>query len=243
MRREGVDASGVGVDKEAPTGIYFVTHGRQGHVFTYRRQGSAASLITPADLKPELIGAARFLHASGISQAISASAAGTVAAAMAMARAAGAGISFDTNFRPRLWTAEKARPVIESAAAGADILKTSLEDCAALLGLAAPADIASYFLALGAGSVIVTLGRDGVFFATAEGSEHVAGRPVEAVDATGAGDAFTGALLSERARGRPLREAVRFANTAAALSTLGYGAIAPLPRRTAVEAALPTQGD
>jgi 2-dehydro-3-deoxygluconokinase len=99
--------------------------------------------------------------------------------------------------------------------------------------------IARHFLALGAGAVVVTLGREGVFFATAEGSGHVAGRPVEAVDATGAGDAFTGALLSERARGRPLGQAVRFANAAAALSTLGYGAIAPLPSRTAVEAALP----
>jgi bifunctional ADP-heptose synthase (sugar kinase/adenylyltransferase) len=68
--------------------------------------------------------------------------------------------------------------------------------------------------------------------ATPEGSLHVPGMSVAAVDATGAGDAFTGALLSERARGRPLGEAVRFANAAAALSTLGYGAIAPLPLPT-----------
>ena len=102
---------------QAPTGIYFVTHGPKGHVFTYRRQGSAASLMTPADLKPELITGASFLHASGISQAISASAARNRAAAMAMARAAGVSVSFDTNFRPRLWTAEQARPVIEAAAA------------------------------------------------------------------------------------------------------------------------------
>jgi 2-dehydro-3-deoxygluconokinase len=238
MAREGVDASGVIRDADAPTGLYFVTHGEAGHVFTYRRQGSAASLITPRDLKPELIGAARFLHASGISQAISTSAAGTVAAAIAMARAAGVSVSFDTNFRPRLWSAEAARPVIESAARHAAILKTSQEDCAALLGLSAPGDIARHFLALGAGSVVVTLGREGVFAATGEGSEHVPGRRVDAVDATGAGDAFTGALLSERARGRPLGEAVRFANAAAALSTMGYGAIAPLPARAQVEAAL-----
>jgi 2-dehydro-3-deoxygluconokinase len=243
MAREGIDASGVIADAEAPTGLYFVTHGPEGHVFTYRRKGSAASLMRPADLKPELITRARFFHASGISQAISASAAETVAAAIAMARAAGVSVSFDTNFRPRLWTAAEARPAIEAAARGADILKTSAEDCAALLGLSAPGDIARHFLGLGAGAVIVTLGRDGVFLATLEGSAHVAGRPVAAVDATGAGDAFTGALLSERARGRPLGEAVRFANAAAALSTLGYGAIAPLPSRAAVEAALALPAD
>jgi 2-dehydro-3-deoxygluconokinase len=238
MTREGIDQSGIVADAEAPTGLYFVTHGPEGHVFTYRRKGSAASLMTPADLKPELIAGARFFHASGISQAISASAAETVAAAMAMARAAGVSVSYDTNFRPRLWTAEAARPVIEAAARQASILKTSAEDCAALLGLSSPSDIARHFLGLGAGVVIVTLGRDGVFLATPEGSAHVAGLAVAAVDATGAGDAFTGALLSERARGLPFAEAVRFANAAAALSTLGYGAIAPLPARAAVEAAL-----
>jgi 2-dehydro-3-deoxygluconokinase len=239
MQVEGIDASGVGIDAGAPTGLYFITHGPEGHVFTYRRQGSAASLMTPADLKRDLIAGASFFHASGISQAISPSAAETVAAAIAMARAAGVGVSFDTNYRARLWPVDAARRVIEAAAASADILKTSVEDSITLLGVADPAAIARHFLGLGAGGVVVTLGREGVFFATAEESGHVAGRRVEAVDATGAGDAFTGALLSERARGTPLGEAVRFANAAAALSTLGYGAIAPLPSRAAVEAALP----
>ena len=62
-------------------------------------------------------------------------------------------------------------------------------------------------------------------------------RAAAAIDATGAGDAFTGALLAELARGQTLAQSVRFANAAAALSTLGYGAIAPLPRRDAVAAA------
>ncbi|WP_395662544.1 sugar kinase [Aestuariivirga sp.] len=238
MAREGIDASGVVRDADAPTGLYFVTHGPEGHVFTYRRKGSAASLMSPVDLKPELIQGARFLHVSGISQAISATAAETVAAAIAMARGAGVGISFDTNFRPRLWMAAQALPAIEEAARHADILKTSQEDCAALLGLSDPRDIARHFLALGARAVVVTLGREGVFMATPEGSLHVPGMRVAAVDATGAGDAFTGALLSECARGRPLGEAVRFANAAAALSTLGYGAIAPLPMRAEVESAI-----
>ena len=238
MRREGIDDSAVRPGGEAPTGLYFVTHGPEGHVFTYRRKGSAASLMTPADLDHDMIRASRFLHVSGISQAISASAAETVAAAMATARASGVSISYDTNFRPRLWTPEAARPVIEAAAAGTDILKTSAEDCEALLGLTAPADIARHFLALGSGAVIVTLGRDGVYLATLRASEHVAGHKVSAVDATGAGDAFTGAVLNACCRGLPLAEAARFANAAAALSTLGYGAIAPLPTRRAVEAAL-----
>ena len=237
MDREGIDTTAVAADPGAPTGLYFVTHGPAGHVFTYRRAGSAASRMTPAGLDPALIASASFLHASGISQAISDSAAETVAAAIAMARRAGVRVSYDTNFRPRLWAADKARPVIEAAAAGADILKTSVEDAEALFGLAEPSAIGRHLLGLGAGAVVVTRGREGATLVTRDGLEHVPGRAVAAIDATGAGDAFTGALLAELARGQPLSKSVRFANVAAALSTLGYGAIAPLPRRDAVAAA------
>ncbi|WP_421692816.1 sugar kinase [Aestuariivirga sp.] len=238
IRQEGVDDRAVAADPQAPTGLYFVTHGPAGHVFTYRRKGSAASLITPQELDRELIASARFIHASGISLAISANAAETVSAAIAIATQTGVQVSFDTNFRPRLWPASEARPAIMKAAARADILKTSVEDSEALFGLSDPQAIAQHILSLGARAVIVTLGRNGVLLATREGTELVAGLDVPAVDATGAGDAFTGALLSELARGQPLAQSTRFANAAAALSTLGYGAIAPLPRRAAVSAAL-----
>ena len=161
-----------------------------------------------------------------------------MAAAIAIARRAGVGVSFDTNFRPRLWTADQARPAITATAAQADIVKTSAEDAAALFGLADPAAVGRHLLGLGAKAVVITLGRDGVALVTPGGLELVPGRAVAAVDATGAGDAFTGALLSELSRGQSLAAAARFANAAAALSTLGYGAIAPLPRRPAVAAAL-----
>jgi 2-dehydro-3-deoxygluconokinase len=238
MIRERIDISAVARDADAPTGLYFVTHGPQGHVFTYRRKGSAASLMTAADIAPALISATKFLHASGISQAISTSAADAVSAAIDMARKAGASVSYDTNFRPRLWSAAEAWPVIRAAAARADILKTSAEDSAALFGLSDPADIARHFLELGSKSVVVTLGRDGVLLADAKGMARLRGHAVDAVDATGAGDAFTGAMLAELGAGVPMADAVKFANAAAALSTLGYGAIAPLPDRAAVMAFL-----
>lgn len=242
MRREGIAMAGVSHDSAAPTGLYFVTHGPQGHVFTYRRQDSAASLMTPANLDPRLIASADFLHASGISQAISASAAETVAAAIAIAKANGVKVSFDTNYRPKLWRAAAAREPIEAAAALTDILKTSAEDCLALLGITDPATIARHFLGLGAKAVIVTLGAEGVYAATSAGAFHAPGHKVRALDATGAGDAFTGALLAQLRRGTGFAEAVRFANVAAALSTLGYGAIAPLPGLDAVKAALAPAG-
>ncbi len=236
--REGIDTRFVTRDSHAPTGLYFVTHTDQGHQFTYRRAGSAASLMSPEDIPAELD--TRFVHASGISQAISAPASEAVTRAFDLALKAGAQISYDTNFRAKLWTARDARPVIERSAASADILKTSSEDAAALLGIGEPRRIADHFLTLGSKAVLVTLGAAGVFVATPERYETLPGFKVDAVDATGAGDAFTGALLAECGRGADLFSAARFANAAAALATQGYGAIAPLPRRGEIERFLAT---
>ncbi|MCR4282545.1 MAG: carbohydrate kinase family protein, partial [Bauldia sp.] len=58
------------------------------------------------------------------------------------------------------------------------------------------------------------------------------------VDATGAGDMFAGAFLAEYLRTGDPVAAGRFANVAAALSTEGYGAVAPMPKRAVVEAAM-----
>jgi 2-dehydro-3-deoxygluconokinase len=236
--REGVDSSQVARHATAQTGLYLVTHGERGHQFSYYRKGSAASLMTPEDIPTDFIGRAKYLHVSGISQAISENACEAVFAVIDAARNANVAISYDTNLRTRLWPVETARPAIEKAAALSTLTKTSLEDAEALTGLNHPPAIAAHFLKLGAGAVIVTLGARGVYLATPENQTEIAGFAVAAVDATGAGDAFTGALLSELSRGVELFAAARFANAAAALSTLGYGAVEPLPRRTAVEAFL-----
>ena len=57
---------------------------------------------------------------------------------------------------------------------------------------------------------------------------------MKAVDATGAGDTFAGSFLARRLAGDTLEDAARYANAAAALSTLGYGAVAPIPREAEV---------
>jgi 2-dehydro-3-deoxygluconokinase len=238
---EGVDQSAVTRHPTAQTGLYLVTHTGHGHQFSYYRKGSAASLLTAADIPDTLISNAKFLHVSGISQAISASAREAVSQAIQIAKRAGVRISYDTNLRTRLWPIADAKATIEPTAALSDLTKTSLEDAEALTGLVEPHAIANHFLKLGAASVIITLGAKGVYVATPEKQLNVPGYPVDAVDATGAGDAFTGALLSELGGGRDLFEAARFANAAAALSTRGYGAVDPLPRRKDVEEFLAAQ--
>src|SRR6185369_7905319 len=70
-REEGVDDSGVRSDGDAFTAVYFVTHDAAGHHFSFFRRGSAASRLDAAQLPHAQIAAARVLHLSGISMAIS----------------------------------------------------------------------------------------------------------------------------------------------------------------------------
>ena len=100
-RTEGVDTRGVGIDREARTAVYFVRHGPQGHVFSYLRAGSAASRMRPRVCRWSSSARHVSVHASGISMAISASAADAVLAAFEGARAAGAKVSLDWNLSAR----------------------------------------------------------------------------------------------------------------------------------------------
>jgi 2-dehydro-3-deoxygluconokinase len=241
-KAEGVDTSHIRQSGSAHTGIYFVTHGPEGHVFSYMRAGSAASRMTPDDMPAEAIKAAKIVHASGISQAISSSAADAVFSAMRMARAAGVTVSYDTNLRLRLWPLDRARAVIHAAAALADILRPGLDDAIHLTGLADPDRILDYYLGLGPKIVALTLGEAGAIVATAERRERLPPIRVRAVDATAAGDMFDGAFLAEYLHTGDPFAAGQYANVAAALSTEGYGAVAPMPRREMVEAALRQAG-
>lgn len=237
-RTEGIDTRGVAIDLHAATGAYFVRHGPQGHVFSYLRAGSAASRMRPEDLPLALIREAHCVHASGISMAISTTAADSVLAAFAAARAAGAKISFDPNLRLKLWTLGAAQEGIAAAAGMADLFFPSIEDARLLSGRQEAGAILDWAHELGPETVFLKLGPDGVIVSTGGERQRIPGHQVRVVDATGAGDCFCGAALARLAAGDSPWEAARYANAAAALSTSGYGAVAPLPRREAVLALL-----
>ncbi len=97
---------------------------------------------------------------------------------------------------------------------------------------------AEHLRARGVETVIITLGARGSFVATASTRELVPGFQVKAVDTTGAGDVFNGALTVALGEGRLLLEAVRFANAAAAISVTRLGAQPSAPDRKAIESLL-----
>lgn len=237
---EGVDQASVRTDPAAFTAIYFVTHDERGHHFHFFRAGSAASRYAPADLPCERIARAKLLHLSGISLALSATACDAGYAAIETARAAGVAVSFDTNLRLKLWSLDRARAVMSDVMRRVDLCLPSLDDVSAITGLTDPDAIVDHCLALGARVVALKLGAQGALVASAQERHRIAPFPCTPVDATGAGDTFGGAFVARWIAGDSLRDAGRYAAVAAALSTQGYGAVAPIPRADEVRAAMRT---
>jgi ribokinase len=122
-----------------------------------------------------------------------------------------------------------------------DVLVVNEHEAAALAedpDAAAAADwpaLARKLLPLGPRAVIITLGDQGAYLNDGGSEASLAAHAVTAVDPTGAGDAFCGAIAAELARGAPLADAVRLANAAGALAVTVTGAEPALPRLAAVE--------
>ncbi len=238
---EGVNTDAIDLDPAAPTGVYFVTHGSQGHEFSYLRAGSAASRMSPDTLSPtarQTVKEAQWLHVSGISLAISTSACDTVLAAMAWARECKTQVSLDANLRLKLWPLARAQACLKQAITLCDVFLPSEDEVKPFMGADDPLAVLDWAQQLGARHVVLKRGAQGAVVRTGAQQFDIAGHAVQRVDATGAGDCFAGNLLTRLAKGDGWLEAAQYANAAAALSVQGYGAVAPLPHPEAVRALL-----
>ena len=192
---EGVQTVAV-VDAEAPTGL-MVKERRTAQTtrVQYYRTGSAGSRLCPDDLDEDLIRAAKVLHVTGITLALSPSARSAVHAAIAVARDAGVLVSFDVNHRTALWSDAQASTEVRKVVELADVVLATEEE--ARLVVDAPDAVG---LAREMAAALRTRwskqGADGAV-AMVDGKLYTAAAvPVTAVDPVGAGDAFGAAYLN-----------------------------------------------
>jgi ribokinase len=145
--------------------------------------------------------------------------------------------------KPVLLNLAPARPLGGDALSKLSILAVNETEAEFLTGLRVTGDrdveqAASALLARGPRTVVLTLGARGAYVAGGDVRALVPGFAVDAVDTTAAGDVHCGALAVALVEGRPVLEAVRFANAAAALSVTRLGAQPSAPRRQEIEALL-----
>lgn len=218
-------------------GLYLISVQADGErQFTYYRDGSAASTSSPEDLDEPYVAQARWLHVTGVSQAISPSCRATVRAALLMAKEHGLSTSFDPNLRLSLWSLQEARAAMLEILPLVDVVFPSLpEEATALTGANHPEAVARFFLDHGVQLVVGKLGADGCFTATERAYAHIgAFLPDRVVDTSGAGDAFAGAFLHGMlSTGRP-DLAARIAVVTAGLKLRARGALESQPNRDEV---------
>ncbi|MFJ5221983.1 sugar kinase [Streptomyces sp. NPDC088400] len=223
VARPGVDVRHVERDPSAPTGVYFKDpSGEDGTRVHYYRTGSAASWLTPAYLDTLPIAAARLVHLSGITAALSAGCARTATALFDRAREAGVLRSFDVNYRPALWSTEDAAAPLLALARQADVVFVGLDEAAQVWGTTTAEDVRD--LIGPSVSVVVKNAEIGaVLFEAgtdtgADPGTFVPAEPVDVVEPVGAGDAFAAGYLSAWLRDETPAERLRLGHRVAAFA-------------------------
>lgn len=200
IRSFGVDICHVCWADGERMGLYFIEPGaapRSG-VILYDRAASAASAMTPEDFDWSVMDRVRHVHLTGITPALSDSARATTARAIAEARARSVTVSFDVNYRARLWSPESARDVLTPLVADVDLLISTESDAAIVFGFEGSPEE----LAIRAGGltraplVALTLGGQGALLWDRTEFHRAEAFPVQAIDRVGAGDAFDAGLIS-----------------------------------------------
>lgn len=262
LQENGVDTSAVALTTQGPTTLVLVALEPNGQrEFTFYRQATADTLLAREDLVPQIWQDVAICHAGSVLLASEPARAATLEA-LDQARRRGLPVSFDVNARPALWRSEAhLRETLAEVIPRTDLLKFSAEEAHYLdPDLTEPPDpidsptlfaLGQKLLARGPRLVVLTRGALGALLMTKQQRVAVATSTSQALDTTGAGDAFMGALLWlllehdwlttarwTNLQANELREAGAFANRAASLSCTRYGGIASLPTLAELHSAM-----
>jgi 2-dehydro-3-deoxygluconokinase len=229
---EGVDTSHVVWTDQDRIGLYFFEQGsppRENRVI-YDRAGSSYSQWSFEDLPRQIFvpGFARYLHVSGISLGLGSRTQKLIMACVERAKEAGWSISFDINFRAKLWSAEQAREVCEQLAALADVVFLPIRDARTVWQInydvqqlqltpseSSKAVIEQFASLVPAANCVMTLGELGACTLCRGQFDFATTRAVTAIGRLGGGDAFAAGFLSGLLRYGTNPAALRWGNAAA----------------------------
>jgi ribokinase len=228
-QREGIDTSRIVRDAEAASGVALIFVDARGENSIAVASGANARL-TPADV--ERAGAS--IAAADVLLVQLEVPLAAVGRAIELAHDAGV---------PVILNPAPARQIDPGLLARVDIATPNEHEIRVVVGEGEQRAAIERMLEAGTGTVLVTLGPQGVLWASREGQQRVPAFAVRAVDTTAAGDAFNGGLACALGRGLGMAAAIRYANGVAALSVTRMGAQPSLPTGAEVDAFLRAQAE
>jgi len=227
----GVDCSHIVWSDQGRAGLYFLEFGASPRASSvlYDRSGSAISMIKRGEVDwTKILTGSKHLHVSGITPALSPSAAEVTVEALKAAKKAGCTVSYDLNYRKKLWTPADAKKIQEPMMSDVDIFITTEEDTHVVFGIkerdyeAAAQKLAQTFQFK---IVAITLREDlSVWRNNWTAIAYQDGKifkdrkyEVEIVDRVGAGDSFTAGFLYGWLKEKDVQRGVQYGNAFAAL--------------------------
>ncbi|MHA7154718.1 sugar kinase [Arthrobacter sp. TMN-50] len=233
LRAEAVVTDGVVIDSARPTGLMLLEK-RIADVSraAYYRAGSAGSVLCIDDLRAALDGHPRILHLTGITPALSRSAAEATLWAAGEAKRRGILVSFDVNYRSKLWSGPDAEATLGPLAELADVIIASDDELALVASGVSEAEAVASLHRRGVSEVVIKRGAAGASaYAPGEPTVHQAALPVPVVDTVGAGDAFTAGYLSALLDAEPTAGRLLRGVTLGSFAVAGSGDWENLPYR------------
>jgi 2-dehydro-3-deoxygluconokinase len=233
IEAEGVDVS-LAKRVDSFTGAMVRNPGKTAPVeISYLRKGSAASTIEPSDILDSYISSTRWLHATGITCAISESGAKTVKYALEKAAQLKVKSSFDLNIRRKLWSEDAARKVLEPLAREVELLIGGEDEYQVVFGKVDPKQILAEVNKRGCKIAVMTKGDQKMRFSIDGNYEEITPPKVVAVDPVGSGDAFTGGVIAGLLSGMSAKSALEQGSICGALVASMFGDWTGIPKGVA----------
>ena len=226
LRVAGVDTNGVIWNETGRMGTYYVEFGEspRGTQVTYDRAHSCATQLNPYDIDWDSLLNTRLLHLTGITPALSSSCREIIVEAIRRAKESSVPVSFDVNYRQKLWSEAHARETLLPLIQNVELLFCSQADAKRLFKCTGSMqEIAQEMLELSkAHHVIVTFGEQGAVVWNGKGWQHEPSRATYVVDRLGAGDALAAGVI-QGWLDEDLSTGLRYGVTLAALALSQFG--------------------
>ena len=236
LKEDDVDISQVKKQEDEFTGTAFVSYRSDGsRKFIFHVDKSAAGMVAPRDIPEDLIKESSALHITGSSLTMCESMREACYKAVEIAKENDTLVSFDPNVREETVEGEDFEKIADPVLVVSDLLSPGLKELKISTGIEDEEEAVEKMLEKGVECVGIKLGEQGCRIYTEGESVESKGYEIDEVDPTGAGDAFSAALLVGWMEDMKIERMAKFANAVGAKAVSKQGPMEGVPLREEVE--------